>query len=103
MSTPIGTKNHNHNLDTHLSDPNQMSTSNFTLNLIQSDSQFSPANLVITEVNAFRQITHLSLKLIQGDDSDIKEYLAECLQFHKDSLEKTTNELNNTRSNLTNN
>jgi len=86
----------------HLSVTNQNNnnSSSYTLNLIQSELPGQPAQLNISEINAFRQITHLNLKLIQGDDTDIKEYLAECLAMYKDSYEKTSSELNNTRSSL---
>lgn len=80
---------------------NSQSSSSFNLNLIQPESQSSPAQLNILEINAFRQITHLNLKLTQGDDTDIKDYLAECLSTLKQSLEKTSSELTNTRSHFT--
>ncbi|XP_078070522.1 spindle assembly abnormal protein 6 homolog isoform X2 [Mustelus asterias] len=42
-----------------------------------------PASLDIIETNPFKHLTHLSLKLLPGNDSDVKKYLAICLQNMK--------------------
>ncbi|RXM28105.1 Spindle assembly abnormal protein 6-like [Acipenser ruthenus] len=39
----------------------------------------TPAHLNIVETNAFKHLTHLSLKLLHGTDVEIKKYLAICL------------------------
>ena len=36
--------------------------------------------LNVIETNPFKHLTHLSLKFIPGNDSDIKKYLADCLK-----------------------
>lgn len=41
------------------------------------------ANLNIVETNAFKHLTHLSLKLLPGSDVEIKKYLATCLAAMK--------------------
>lgn len=41
------------------------------------------ANLNIVETNAFKHLTHLSLKLLPGSDVEIKKYLATCLASMK--------------------
>jgi len=75
------------------------SNSQYVLNLIQSESaSTSTSYLKVLETNAFRQITHLSLKFIPGNDTDIKEYMSECLATYKDLYENTRGELANTRS-----
>ena len=35
--------------------------------------------LNIVEANAFKHLTHLSLKLLQPNDTALKKYLGECL------------------------
>lgn len=44
----------------------------------------SPANLNVVETNAFKHLTHLSLKLLHGTDVEIKKYLAVCLSCVKE-------------------
>lgn len=92
--------NHLGNLTSSTGNPN-FNSSQYTLNLVQNEKQpNSPANLIISETNAFRQIVHLNLKLMQGDDTDVKEYLAECLSNYKDSYEKTAEELERYKLNM---
>uniref|UniRef100_A0A7M4EUZ8 Spindle assembly abnormal protein 6 homolog n=1 Tax=Crocodylus porosus TaxID=8502 RepID=A0A7M4EUZ8_CROPO len=45
--------------------------------------------LNIVETNPFKHLTHLSLKLLPGSDSDIKKYLALCIQNLKALAEKS--------------
>uniref|UniRef100_A0A9J8CBI1 Spindle assembly abnormal protein 6 homolog n=1 Tax=Cyprinus carpio carpio TaxID=630221 RepID=A0A9J8CBI1_CYPCA len=56
---------------------------------------FVPSNLNIVETNAFKHLTHLSLKLLPGSDTDIKKYLATCLSTVKleQKLRKTEEDL----------
>ncbi|KAM6967459.1 spindle assembly abnormal protein 6 homolog [Aplochiton taeniatus] len=42
------------------------------------------ANFNVVETNAFKHLTHLSLRLINGSDTEIKEYLAVCLSSLKE-------------------
>ncbi|XP_063769781.1 spindle assembly abnormal protein 6 homolog isoform X2 [Pseudophryne corroboree] len=37
-------------------------------------------NLNIIETNPFKHLIHLSLKLLEGNDSDVKKYLANCIK-----------------------
>ncbi|XP_043920154.1 spindle assembly abnormal protein 6 homolog isoform X2 [Protopterus annectens] len=39
-----------------------------------------PASLDVVETNPFKHLTHLSLRLLPGNDNDIKKYLAGCLR-----------------------
>lgn len=57
----------------------------FLLQLTSASSAFdhSPSNLNIVETNAFKHLTHLSLKLLPGSDTDVKKYLAACLSTLK--------------------
>ena len=38
------------------------------------------ATLHVVETNPFKHLTHLSLKLLPGSDSEVKKYLANCLK-----------------------
>ncbi|GAB1598323.1 spindle assembly abnormal protein 6 homolog [Argonauta hians] len=58
------------------------------------------AVLNIVETNPFKHLTHLSLKFLPGQDSDVKKYLADCLKQLKETndilhqrLAHTTTEL----------
>ncbi|XP_074493028.1 spindle assembly abnormal protein 6 homolog [Sebastes fasciatus] len=42
-----------------------------------------PANFSVVETNAFKHLNHLSLRLVQGSDKEIKDYLAVCLSSLK--------------------
>ena len=53
----------------------------FILDFVSNgNSASSTANLNVIETNPFKHLTHLSLKFLPGNDSDIKKYLARCLQ-----------------------
>ncbi|XP_022625463.1 spindle assembly abnormal protein 6 homolog [Seriola dumerili] len=49
----------------------------------QSPVLEGPANFSVVETNAFKHLNHLSLRLAQGSDKDIKDYLAVCLSSLK--------------------
>ncbi|XP_072927664.1 spindle assembly abnormal protein 6 homolog isoform X1 [Hemitrygon akajei] len=53
----------------------------FTLQLVTQSPALDhmPASLNIIETNPFKHLTHLSLKLLPGNDNEIKKYLAVCL------------------------
>nr|XP_020476501.1 spindle assembly abnormal protein 6 homolog [Monopterus albus] len=58
--------------------------------LCQSPVLEGPANLSVVETNAFKHLNHLSLRLTQGSDKDVKEYLAvrlSSLKAEKQALE----------------
>ncbi|KAM4709270.1 spindle assembly abnormal protein 6 homolog [Discoglossus pictus] len=54
----------------------------FLLQLLTSSNGLDcmPASLNIIETNPFKHLTHLSLKLLAGNDSDVKKYLATCMK-----------------------
>ncbi|XP_069785193.1 spindle assembly abnormal protein 6 homolog isoform X2 [Narcine bancroftii] len=54
----------------------------FTLHLVTPSPALDhmPASLNVIETNPFKHLTHLSLKLLPGNDNEIKKYLAVCLQ-----------------------
>ncbi|KAI8854407.1 hypothetical protein BC829DRAFT_412950 [Chytridium lagenaria] len=47
----------------------------------------------IIETNSFKHITHISLKLIRGNDSSVKLHLASLIKQYKDRLDTTTKTL----------
>uniref|UniRef100_A0A8C2GU77 Spindle assembly abnormal protein 6 homolog n=1 Tax=Cyprinus carpio TaxID=7962 RepID=A0A8C2GU77_CYPCA len=71
--------------------------------LLQLSSAFdhSPSNLNIVETNAFKHLTHLSLKLLPGSDTDIKKYLATCLSTVKEEKQQLEQKLRKTEEDLT--
>jgi len=40
-------------------------------------------NLNIIETNPFKHLTHLSLRFLPGNDTEVKKYLADCLKKFK--------------------
>ncbi|XP_030646972.1 spindle assembly abnormal protein 6 homolog [Chanos chanos] len=61
----------------------------------------SPSNLNIVETNAFKHLTHLSLKLLPGSDVEIKKYLAACLSALKEEKQLLEQKLKKTEEDLT--
>uniref|UniRef100_A0A8I3WT24 Spindle assembly abnormal protein 6 homolog n=1 Tax=Callithrix jacchus TaxID=9483 RepID=A0A8I3WT24_CALJA len=64
----------------------------------------SPAFLNVVETNPFKHLTHLSLKLLPGNDVEIKKFLAGCLKCSKEeklslmqSLDDVTKQLDFTQ------
>ncbi|KAM9364245.1 spindle assembly abnormal protein 6 homolog [Pholidichthys leucotaenia] len=49
----------------------------------QSSVLEGPANFSVVETNAFKHLNHLSLRLSQGSDKEVKDYLAVCLSSLK--------------------
>uniref|UniRef100_A0A665SVD9 Spindle assembly abnormal protein 6 N-terminal domain-containing protein n=1 Tax=Echeneis naucrates TaxID=173247 RepID=A0A665SVD9_ECHNA len=49
----------------------------------QAPTLEGPANFSVVETNAFKHLNHLSLRLTQGSDKHIKDYLAVCLSSLK--------------------
>uniref|UniRef100_A0A8C1QZH8 Spindle assembly abnormal protein 6 homolog n=1 Tax=Cyprinus carpio TaxID=7962 RepID=A0A8C1QZH8_CYPCA len=75
----------------------------FLLQFTSASSAFdhSPSNLNIVETNAFKHLTHLSLKLLPGSDADIKKYLATCLSNVKEEKQQLDQKLRKTEEDLT--
>ncbi|XP_042605870.1 spindle assembly abnormal protein 6 homolog isoform X2 [Cyprinus carpio] len=75
----------------------------FLLQFTSASSAFdhSPSNLNIVETNAFKHLTHLSLKLLPGSDADIKKYLATCLSTVKEEKQQLDQKLRKTEEDLT--
>ncbi|XP_053558377.1 spindle assembly abnormal protein 6 homolog [Bombina bombina] len=74
----------------------------FLLQLLSSSNGLDcmPASLNIIETNPFKHLVHLSLKLLAGNDSDVKKYLATCMKnvklencTLKEKLQKTEEDL----------
>ncbi|KAJ8279660.1 hypothetical protein COCON_G00067260 [Conger conger] len=61
----------------------------------------SPASLNIIETNAFKHLTHLSLKLLHGTDLEIKKYLAICLSCVKEEKRLLEQKFKRTEEDLT--
>uniref|UniRef100_A0A674JCU2 Spindle assembly abnormal protein 6 homolog n=1 Tax=Terrapene triunguis TaxID=2587831 RepID=A0A674JCU2_9SAUR len=59
----------------------------FLIQLVTSSPALDcmPACLNVVETNPFKHLTHLSLKLLAGSDSDVKKYLAICIKNLKKS------------------
>lgn len=49
------------------------------LHLVTATNDKNNAMLNVIEANAFKHLTHLSLKLLQPNDAALKKYLGECL------------------------
>ncbi|XP_041861893.1 spindle assembly abnormal protein 6 homolog isoform X2 [Melanotaenia boesemani] len=49
----------------------------------QSSLLEGPVSFSVVETNAFKHLNHLSLRLVQGSDKEIKDYLATCLSTLK--------------------
>nr|XP_055072842.1 spindle assembly abnormal protein 6 homolog isoform X1 [Misgurnus anguillicaudatus] len=78
-------------------------TPRFLLQLTSASSAFdhSPSNLNIVETNAFKHLTHLSLKLLPGSDTDVKKYLATRLSTVKEEKQQLEQKLRKTEEDLT--
>ncbi|XP_061095155.1 spindle assembly abnormal protein 6 homolog isoform X2 [Conger conger] len=61
----------------------------------------SPASLNVIETNAFKHLTHLSLKLLHGTDLEIKKYLAICLSCVKEEKRLLEQKFKRTEEDLT--
>lgn len=62
-----------------------LSLQRFLLQLVSTEAILdnSPALLNVVETNPFKHLTHLSLKLLPGNDVEIKKFLADCLKCSK--------------------
>ncbi|XP_052035322.1 spindle assembly abnormal protein 6 homolog isoform X1 [Apodemus sylvaticus] len=84
-------------------------TPRFLLQLISSAALLdnSPVLLNVVETNPFKHLIHLSLKLLPGNDVEIKKFLAGCLKCSKEeklsltkSLDDVTRQLHITQETL---
>uniref|UniRef100_H2ST93 Spindle assembly abnormal protein 6 homolog n=1 Tax=Takifugu rubripes TaxID=31033 RepID=H2ST93_TAKRU len=66
----------------------------------QSSVLDGPVALSVVETNAFKHLNHLSLRLVQGSDKEIKEYLALCLSSLKAEKQLLEQNLQKTEDNL---
>ncbi|KAK1896471.1 Spindle assembly abnormal protein 6 like [Dissostichus eleginoides] len=60
-----------------------------------------PATFSVVETNAFKHLNHLSLRLVQGSDKEIKDYLAVCLSSLKAEKQAVEMKLKKTEDDLT--
>ena len=58
------------------------------------------ASLNIIEINPFKHLCHLSLNFTPGNDTDVKKYLANCLQTMRDDYAKLSRLYEETKSSL---
>ncbi|XP_071342846.1 spindle assembly abnormal protein 6 homolog isoform X3 [Trachinotus anak] len=73
----------------------------FLLHLLcQSAVLEGPANFSVVETNAFKHLNHLSLRLAQGSDKHIKDYLAVCLSSLKAEKQALEMKLKKTEEDL---
>ncbi|CAH1775917.1 unnamed protein product [Owenia fusiformis] len=76
----------------------------FVLHLVTTSKlgvNSGPSHLNVVETNPFKHLTHLSLKLLPGSDTDIKKYLATCLSQLKEYTTKLERSAENKESDLT--
>ncbi|XP_047442269.1 spindle assembly abnormal protein 6 homolog [Mugil cephalus] len=69
---------------------------------LSSQSQLleGPATFSVVETNAFKHLNHLSLRLVQGADKEVKDYLAGCLSALKAEKEALDIKLKKTEDDL---
>ncbi|XP_071059049.1 spindle assembly abnormal protein 6 homolog [Pseudochaenichthys georgianus] len=67
----------------------------------QSPVLEGPASFSVVETNAFKHLNHLSLRLVQGSDKEIKDYLAVCLSSLKAEKQAVEMKLKKTEDDLT--
>ncbi|XP_067996672.1 spindle assembly abnormal protein 6 homolog isoform X1 [Melanerpes formicivorus] len=75
----------------------------FLLQLVSSASvlDHTPVCLNIVETNPFKHLTHLSLKFLPGNDTEIKKFLASCLKCLKEDKTLLEEKLRKTEEDLT--
>ncbi|XP_060884384.1 spindle assembly abnormal protein 6 homolog isoform X1 [Labrus mixtus] len=66
----------------------------------QSPVLEGPANFSVVETNAFKHLNHLFLRLAQGSDKDVKDYLAVCLSSLKTEKQALEMKLKKTEDDL---
>ncbi|XP_009645804.2 spindle assembly abnormal protein 6 homolog [Egretta garzetta] len=75
----------------------------FLLQLVSSVSvlDHTPVSLNVVETNPFKHLTHLSLKFLPGNDTEIKKFLASCLKCLKEEKKMLEEKLRKTEEDLT--
>jgi spindle assembly abnormal protein 6 len=58
------------------------------------------AYLNVIEINPFKHLCHLQLTFMPGNDSDVKKYLATCLQGLRENYIKLNKEYDDNKMNL---
>ncbi|KAM4629096.1 spindle assembly abnormal protein 6 homolog [Polymixia lowei] len=66
----------------------------------QSPMLDGSASFSVVETNAFKHLNHLSLKLLQGTDKEIKDYLSVCLSSLKEEKQSLEIKLKKTEDDL---
>jgi hypothetical protein len=59
------------------------------------------ANLNVIEINPFKHLCHLQLNFMPGNDTDVKKYLANCLQTLKENYTRLCKEYAENKTSLT--
>ncbi|XP_062835622.1 spindle assembly abnormal protein 6 homolog isoform X2 [Anolis carolinensis] len=74
----------------------------FLLQLISSGSNLDhgPSFLNVIETNPFKHLTHLSLKFLPGNDTEVKKFLATCLKYIKEEKLQLEQKLTKTEEDL---
>ncbi|KAG7280746.1 hypothetical protein CRUP_037676 [Coryphaenoides rupestris] len=79
----------------------ELDSPRFLLHLAcQSSAHDAAAHFSVVETNAFKHLNHLSLKLLQGSDKEVKDYLATCLSSLKDDKQSLEARLKKTEEDL---
>ncbi|NXF97043.1 SAS6 protein, partial [Eubucco bourcierii] len=75
----------------------------FLLQLVSSAPvlDHTPVSLNVVETNPFKHLTHLSLKFLPGNDTEIKKFLASCLKCLKEDKTTLEEKLRKTEEDLT--
>ncbi|KAJ1518001.1 Spindle assembly abnormal protein 6 [Coelomomyces lativittatus] len=81
-----------------LSSCQNVSKSKFIAQLLVEQNN-RPAILNIIETNTFKQIIHLALNMVPGDDATIKKYLAGLVSLLKDELHNTKESMSKSSTN----
>ncbi|KAH0618376.1 hypothetical protein JD844_017516 [Phrynosoma platyrhinos] len=74
----------------------------FLLQMVSSGSSLdhAPSFLNVVETNPFKHLTHLSLKFLPGNDTEIKKFLATCLKCVKEEKLQLEQKLSKTEEDL---
>ncbi|KAK0135325.1 Spindle assembly abnormal protein 6 [Merluccius polli] len=79
----------------------ELDSPRFLLHLAcQSSLHDGAAHFSVVETNAFKHLNHLSLKLLQGSDKEVKDYLATCLSSLKEDKQSLEVKLKKTEEDL---
>ncbi|NXC49700.1 SAS6 protein, partial [Penelope pileata] len=75
----------------------------FLLQIVSTASvlDHTPVSLNVVETNPFKHLTHLSLKFLPGNDTEIKKFLASCLKCLKEDKMMLEEKLRKTEEDFT--